>query len=160
MEYNTKSEDVVKLEATLSDDHLKSLDKELAPYPFEGMDTWKSLTGFINDDILDYVISDGRVDGMTQVEGEEEAGSFDQGKRLRFPQFDLKRSWREGAVGEEITRYSRDKSWLLSNVIGDKGDRLYNKSKTDLRPIDTSRLSAIILHPPSVHFFLLVFSSL
>lgn len=31
---------------------------------------------------------------------------------MRFANFDLKRSWRVGALGEEITRDSRDKSWV------------------------------------------------
>lgn len=36
---------------------------------------------------------------------------------MRFANFDLKRSWRAGAHGEEITRDSRDKSWLLKDVL-------------------------------------------
>lgn len=36
---------------------------------------------------------------------------------MRFITADLKRSWRRGAVGEEVSRNSRDKSWLLGNVI-------------------------------------------
>lgn len=35
---------------------------------------------------------------------------------MRFATFDLKRSWKEGAVGEEITRDSRDKSWVCACV--------------------------------------------
>lgn len=34
---------------------------------------------------------------------------------MHFASFDLKRSWRAGAVGEEITRDSRDKSWVRRN---------------------------------------------
>ena len=40
-----------------------------------------------------------------------------QEKKLRFADYDLKRSWRTGATGEEITRDSQDKSWLLGNII-------------------------------------------
>lgn len=36
---------------------------------------------------------------------------------MQFPVFDLKRSWRSGAVGEEVTTFSQDKSWLLREVV-------------------------------------------
>lgn len=36
-------------------------------------------------------------------------------KCMRFANFNLKRSWRIGALGEEITKNSRDKSWVGSN---------------------------------------------
>jgi A1 cistron-splicing factor AAR2 len=38
-------------------------------------------------------------------------------RAMRFAQFELKRSWAEGAVGEEVTKWSRDKSWLLGHVV-------------------------------------------
>lgn len=36
---------------------------------------------------------------------------------LEFVTFDEKRSWPKGAVGEELSRWSKDKSWLLSEVV-------------------------------------------
>ena len=36
---------------------------------------------------------------------------------LKFATFDLKRSWPADAVGEDLTRHSRDKSWLLNNTV-------------------------------------------
>lgn len=36
---------------------------------------------------------------------------------LEFLKVDAKRSWPEGAVGEELTKWSQDKSWYLSHVI-------------------------------------------
>ncbi|PWN49896.1 hypothetical protein IE53DRAFT_369384 [Violaceomyces palustris] len=47
---------------------------------------------------------------------DEEALQFDS-EGLRFTDFDLKRSWPKGSVGEDLTRWSRDKSWLLEDVI-------------------------------------------
>ena len=109
----------------ISDDHLKSLDKELAPYPFDRLDTWKHLTGHISKEVVDGVLGEsGRVDGMMQAVGEDdeveakvETQSFEGERTMRFPRFRLKRSWRDGAVGEEITRYARDKSWLLGHAV-------------------------------------------
>lgn len=81
---------------------------------------------------------DGRVDGMRPVVGEvdevkvkardtRDLGKDGEGVQvpmhdaeempLHFIEFDLRRSFRVGAVGEEITRYSRDKSWLLASLI-------------------------------------------
>lgn len=107
----------------ISDDHLKTLDKELAPYPFDGLEKWKSLTRHISQDVLEDVLGEsGRVDRMTQADGEDDevdGRSVDGESRMKFPSFRLKRSWREGAVGEEVTRYARDKSWLMGNVLTD-----------------------------------------
>jgi A1 cistron-splicing factor AAR2 len=36
---------------------------------------------------------------------------------LRFMSYDAKRSWPTGAVGEELSRWSTDKSWALSNAV-------------------------------------------
>jgi len=40
---------------------------------------------------------------------------------LRFTDFDLKRSWPKECTGEERTRWSVDKSWLLQNVMERSG---------------------------------------
>ncbi|WVR06940.1 hypothetical protein IAU60_003976 [Kwoniella sp. DSM 27419] len=134
-------------ESVVSDDHLRGLDKEMAPYPFEGHERWKSLTSEISRAVLEQVVPTGRVDGMTTVQGEmedtdsrelrKELEQLAQGRegqagpgeqdQMRFARFNLRRSWREGAVGEEITRYSRDKSWLLGDVVtGQLGGDLDN----------------------------------
>lgn len=47
----------------------------------------------------------------------EGVGVQDGGGKMRFVHFDLRRSWRDGAVGEELTRWARDKSWLLASVL-------------------------------------------
>jgi len=123
--YDGATESVSDMEGVISDDHLKSLDKELAPYPFEGLELWKALTEHIDQQTLDTVVPHHRMNGMTSVIGEEaEKGETDlkldvhrDGDGMRFAQFRLKRSWRDGAVGEEVTRYSKDKSWLFGRVV-------------------------------------------
>lgn len=47
----------------------------------------------------------------------EPASALDEEESLHFTTFDLKRSFRTGAIGEEVTRYSKDKSWLLLDVL-------------------------------------------
>ncbi|CDZ97714.1 mRNA splicing factor [Phaffia rhodozyma] len=39
------------------------------------------------------------------------------GDGIKWAMFDLKRSWRQGAVGEETTTFARDKSWLFWHVV-------------------------------------------
>jgi A1 cistron-splicing factor AAR2 len=39
------------------------------------------------------------------------------GMLAKFTPIDLRSSFRKGAVGEEVTRYSLDKSWLLNNLF-------------------------------------------
>lgn len=128
-------------DTVISDDNLKTLDKELAPYPFERFEAWKSLTSHITPTILQSVIGpDGKVDGLMPVIDQEEdtltrdmrekleeikrrSQNFGFTKSLMFVRFSLKKSWRDGAVGEEVTVYSKDKSWLLGNVIDEQLDR-------------------------------------
>lgn len=50
-------------------------------------------------------------------EEEEDDGVSNEPVLLEFAKFDVKRSWPEGAVGEALTRWSRDKSWQLSHVV-------------------------------------------
>lgn len=162
-------------QSTLSRDQLRTLDPQLAPYPFNQHKSWQSLTSLITQKTLDDVLNqdsagDSRADAlmaskadevaarrqnsqniarneaedrttwgkprpeshdfadaavaptssaMTAVMGAEQSvmAEGEQEAVLNFPVFDLKRSWPPGAVGEELSLASRDKSWLLGNVI-------------------------------------------
>ncbi|BGP42201.1 hypothetical protein JCM10449v2_006206 [Rhodotorula kratochvilovae] len=54
---------------------------------------------------------------VVEEEGEgEDAAPKDSGL-FEFVRFDEKRSWPKGAVGEDLTRWSKDKSWQLSEVV-------------------------------------------
>ena len=57
-------------------------------------------------------------------EGEDEqadGGTEDKDELLAFVAVDLKRSWPPGAQGEDLSRWSQDKSWLLSKTIAELG---------------------------------------
>ncbi|WWC94316.1 hypothetical protein V866_001158 [Kwoniella sp. B9012] len=124
----------IQQDVVVSDDRLKSLDGEMAPYPFDHLERWKSLTSHITEETIIQVVggNDKVLSGLIEVEGEEEdsidrrkgitsKGDEDStggnGDKLNFVRFNLKKSWRDGAIGEEVTRYSKDKSWLLGNVV-------------------------------------------
>ncbi|GAA6061971.1 hypothetical protein JCM10212_005215 [Sporobolomyces blumeae] len=55
-------------------------------------------------------------DGRTKGQG---ATTFEG---LEFVKFDDKRSWPTGAVGPDLTRWSKDKSWQLSDVVATQLD--------------------------------------
>ncbi|KAE8267082.1 hypothetical protein A4X09_0g5269 [Tilletia walkeri] len=50
------------------------------------------------------------------------SGSRATANTLHFTPFDLKRSWKVGTVGSELTRWSVDKSWLLADMVQRAGD--------------------------------------
>jgi A1 cistron-splicing factor AAR2 len=143
MKYDPKTENIDYVGGIITDDRLKGLDKELAAYPFEGLGLWRSLVSRVTEDILDKVMGErkeGRLDGMTSIKGMEEEdvrlnsrGKLDAEGKLVFPVVDAKRSWRDGAIGEEITKYSKDKSWLLGDVVKNEGGEsiLTGKISTD-----------------------------
>ncbi|KAK8864508.1 hypothetical protein IAR55_001758 [Kwoniella newhampshirensis] len=142
LRYDAQSESVsfgaAHTESSLiSDDHLRTLDREMAPYPFEGLEKWKAQITEITPDVLTMVLGDGRIDGLIGADGEEEdkelkhvasdlakirLDDIDGHRIMKFPKFSLRRSWRDGAVGEEVTKYAKDKSWLLGSVIKDQMD--------------------------------------
>lgn len=64
---------------------------------------------------------------------------------LKFTDFDLKRSWSKDCNGEERTRWSVDKSWLLQDVIERSGGE-----SDDEKADEASRLSEI-------HLLILIF---
>lgn len=128
LRYNPTTEGVEDIGGMISDDSLRALDRELAAYPFSGLEQWKSLVTNITPGIVRKVLGEkrkGRIDGMTGVVGVEEedvrlntqSGMVEREEKLMFPLVDAKRSWRDGAVGEEVTKYSRDKSWQFGEVV-------------------------------------------
>lgn len=120
-----------QVETVLTPDQLKTLDPRMAAYPLYNLATWTRLAGSINTaDIQRLVGKTGRVDSLMESPADEDISnqkgktasvlqvlSDDSGSSIHFVAFDLKRSWRPEAVGEEVSQYSRDKSWLWSHVV-------------------------------------------
>jgi A1 cistron-splicing factor AAR2 len=141
LRYDHTTESIsLAVDEVISDDRLKSLDHELAAYPFEGLVNWRRLTTYVDERILEVVLGmDRRIDGLMNVRGE--AHDVDDGmkalfnaskggstgrdeveRQLGFVEFDLRRSWRDGAVGEEVTKFAKDKSYLLEKVTASCGE--------------------------------------
>ncbi|GAA5823056.1 hypothetical protein JCM11251_007468 [Rhodosporidiobolus azoricus] len=77
------------------------------------------------------------------VEEEEEEEKVPASDLLEFVRFDDKRSWPEGAIGQDLTRWSKDKSWQLSEVVR---KQLGDDSKELLAELQLSFLLFTLLH--------------
>ncbi|KAL8926983.1 MAG: hypothetical protein Q9172_001576 [Xanthocarpia lactea] len=73
-------------------------------------------------------------DEIPGLSREEVQGEIGEERELGMLGIDLKRTWREGAVGRERTEGARDRSWLLQDLserhqgIGEAGDRAIEES--------------------------------
>lgn len=125
--FDAGAEDVGAPRTDVSDSELQALDKGLAPYPFEQLEPWKRLSSAITPAIVTTVLGDGRVDGLAGAEGETDpevahlAKAAGPLRTLKFPVFDLKRSWRDGATGDDRTKWVSDKSVLWEKVVAEVG---------------------------------------
>ncbi len=121
------------LPSDINRDQLRSLDAELAPYPFARMATWRELVGAMSAEDIHRVTHTGFVDSLMESPADQEmvhtggSQTVTGEPTLSFPSFDVKRSWKAGAVGEVVTRFSKDKSWLWCDVVSRQyggGERL------------------------------------
>lgn len=117
---------------------------------------WRELTSYITDALLDRVLGTGtgtdengngngnrnddrhrdwRISSVSSASQDQEKipgltaleAVIEGEKELRFLQVNLKRTWREGALGRELTDAVRDRSWYLGHLIecaaGSDGER-------------------------------------
>ncbi|CRG86775.1 hypothetical protein PISL3812_03787 [Talaromyces islandicus] len=110
---------------------------------FPRQQDWARLTSHVSPQILSRMLGEAHLDddarpswtvtsansaardaevipGLTAQESSQEAGKFGSGeneKELRFLPIDLKRTWREGAIGRERTEAAQDRSWALGDLI-------------------------------------------
>jgi A1 cistron-splicing factor AAR2 len=110
---------------------------------FPRQQDWARLTNHLSPQILSRILGEARLDddarpswtvssansaardaevipGLTAQESSKETGNFGSGeneKELRFLPVDLKRTWREGAIGRERTEAAQDRSWALGDLI-------------------------------------------
>lgn len=112
--------------------HLREIDGGLAPYPFDGVSDhcsgspWPRMTNFVTRNLLKRVFSteacwvsptqscsylsdvaDSRLDDRI---------SSDNRLFIKFTAFDLKRSYPSGSLGALRSKYSMDKSYLLTSL--------------------------------------------
>lgn len=79
--------------------------------------TWGKARGAAAAGEGDVDAADPQPDVREVVELDKEDGEEGGPELLEFVRFDERRSWPRGAVGEELTHWSKDKSWQLSEVV-------------------------------------------
>ncbi|KDE09538.1 hypothetical protein MVLG_00436 [Microbotryum lychnidis-dioicae p1A1 Lamole] len=143
------SADATPSPTIVSDEYLKTLDRELAPFEDGWLEQWSRLIDCITEQTLARVIgldeqgcaivdatTPSNMDekelhaaeaklgkrqwGKQRQETEQDVAtteSQDDDERLTFVEFDLKKSWPEGAQGHELSIWSRDKSWAMNEAV-------------------------------------------
>lgn len=124
---------------------------------FPKQQDWAKLTSHLSPQVLSRMLGEAQLDddarpswtvtsansaardaevipGLTAQESSAEAGKFggngeSNEKELRFLPVDLKRTWREGAIGRERTEAAQDRSWALGDLI----EQSSSSSLTDQR---------------------------
>ncbi|WFD07352.1 hypothetical protein MVES1_002715 [Malassezia vespertilionis] len=117
-------------ELLVSEDHMRTLDPHLAPYTGIGVDTWTSITRYLatHASVLARVFAvnlasaDPCCDSFTPVASQGPGSDVfleppTEMPALHFTAFTLQHSWPPEAQGEERTKWSVDKSWLLEDVL-------------------------------------------
>jgi A1 cistron-splicing factor AAR2 len=117
-----------EVETVLTREHLKTLDPNLGVYPLYLAKVWQNMTNCITTGDVERVVGKaGKLDSLMESPADDEVvkgkgkvqkvAQTGEMNTLDFVAFDLKRSWGADAVGEEVTRYSKDKSWLWRHVV-------------------------------------------
>jgi A1 cistron-splicing factor AAR2 len=125
----------------------------------DGRRDWRQLTDRLSPELLSRIIGNPEVDidghprwmvtsastanrdadhipGVDSPNVEEEAFSkkiLEQEKEFGFLPIDLKRTWREGAIGRERTEAAQDKSWALGDLVFKYSSRVPGEISVDER---------------------------
>ena len=104
---------------------LRTLDPQLAPYPYgDAAKIWNELSRHVRPEHVRALLPPGgRYTPVPDAVAAPDEAPADPkaiaptATALRFTPFDLRRSFPPDATPAEVTRYSLDKSWLLSHVV-------------------------------------------
>jgi A1 cistron-splicing factor AAR2 len=125
----------------------------------DGRRDWRQLTDRLSPELMSRIIGDPEVDidghprwmvtsastanrdadhipGVDSPAVEEEPNSgkiLEQEKEFGFLPIDLKRTWREGAIGRERTEAAQDKSWALGDLVFKYSSRVPGEVTVDER---------------------------
>ncbi|KAG0171026.1 a1-alpha2 repression [Apophysomyces sp. BC1034] len=102
----------------------------MGPYPLVPTtyyERWKKLTDNITPGIVKRILpNNGRVshlpaesmdEDMLSLKDKRSGRPVEKEEGMEFTPFDLRQSFPKGATGEEITRWSLDKSWLAQDLL-------------------------------------------
>ncbi|KAI9479547.1 A1 cistron-splicing factor [Zychaea mexicana] len=136
-EWNPQTEDL-RDETELDPDqverykiNIRDFDRNMGPYPLDPpifYDRWRKLTNYITSGLVRRVLpNNGKVSHLPSQTMQEEDPLTVKDKRLgksvekeegmEFTLFDVRQSFPEGATGDEVTRWSLDKSWLARDLL-------------------------------------------
>ncbi|KAI9595470.1 A1 cistron-splicing factor [Syncephalis fuscata] len=127
--WNLDTEDFEPIDAIKGDvsihyrDQLRNYDPNLAPYPLESKTytIWRQLSNYISPDLARRILpSNQRILDITQPDEhgiELPDSSADTTTLKGFTPIEVRRSYREGTTGSELTRNMLDKTWLLQSII-------------------------------------------
>jgi A1 cistron-splicing factor AAR2 len=112
---------------------IRSFDCNMGPYPLDPpiyFQRWKKLINYITPGLVRRVLpNNGKVshlpdksinvsDQDTNTVNDKRLGkAIEKEEGMEFTPFDLRKSFPNGASGEEITRWSLDKSWLAGQLL-------------------------------------------
>ena len=146
----------------------KDIDREgMAETVSPARGDWNCLTNYISPAVLDRVLGprktafeqDARwtitsgssaacdkdqIPGLTATEAAAASGvAGEQEKNLQFLPIDLKRTWREGAIGRERTEAARDRSWALGDLIDRFAGEIQAENDTEATPLEPGEMQCL-----------------
>lgn len=116
---------------------IREFDRNMGPYPLDPpiyYQRWKKLTGYITPGLVRRILpNNGKVshlpdkspDHDSNIKDKRLGKAIEREEGMEFTRFDLRKSFPPGASGDEVTRYSLDKSWLVKHLLKEA----YNNSK-------------------------------
>ncbi|CAG8450466.1 15543_t:CDS:2 [Racocetra fulgida] len=117
----TDSEQIERLKLDM-----REFDPFLGAYPLTPpthLEKWVNLTNYITPSLISRILpNEGKMNNVSSSTVDEDellnikGSSKFQEDIILFTKFDLKKSWRTGAVGGEITKYSQDKNKTISDL--------------------------------------------
>ncbi|KAI8372918.1 A1 cistron-splicing factor [Radiomyces spectabilis] len=145
-EWNPASEDL-RDETELDPDqveryrlNIRDFDRNMGPYPLDPptfYQRWQRLTNYITPGLVRRILpNNGRVshlpsksastDEVLDVKDKRVGRQVEKEEGMEFTYFDLRQSFPRGATGDEVTRWSLDKSWLARDLL----QRVYRNNHT------------------------------
>lgn len=126
----------------VDDIDIRDFDRNMGPYPLDPStyyERWKKLTNYISSGLVRRILpNNGRVSHIASKSTNEQdilnlkdvrmGKATEKEEGMEFTPFDIRKSFPKGATGQEVTKWSLDKSWLAKDLI----DKVYHKGNGSL----------------------------
>ncbi|KAI7871351.1 A1 cistron-splicing factor [Spinellus fusiger] len=114
--------------------NIRDFDRNMGPYPLDPptyYQRWRTLTSYVTPGLVRRVLpNDGKVSHLPTQSAEESydndilsvkdkrvGKAIEKEQGMEFTPFDLRQSFPDNATGNEITKWSLDKSWLACDLL-------------------------------------------